>query len=283
MQLPIIKAPSEKRVKGGIPRVNLNHPLAWWLVGAWLPGSCFGYDLTGRGLNLVSLSGFRIKTTIEGMAMDAGNASSSLSATAPTYIRSLAVGITLYTRCQWGAANGGVSASIGISYDNAVTSPFNVYQMNQGGGLGTSVFASWNAGGTNSSGTQTVLTFGALYGLAATFTVGGNVIIYANGVAQTTDAWTSGGGSGPPNTTATSTLVLNGFPGLPARFTDDDQTLSMVFSKALSATEVAFLDADPYGMFLWPEDDIFAELVGLPPVPPSVVLADVAGYVENVW
>ena len=59
------------------------------------------------------------------------------------------------------------------------------------------------------------LTVGEVYGLGATFAVGGNVYLYGNGVQDGTSA--AFGATGPTSTT-TSTLAINFYPGVAARW-----------------------------------------------------------------
>ena len=271
MQLPIRQSPKPRWIRGGVPRIDWSHPLTKGLIGCWVPGITFVKDLTGTCPDMSFVSNIAGNTGSividrEGPAISGGtnNATGTiLYCTAPavykgwsnfsTYYRGQFNGLGNYNPFQY---------LIYIGYDNTGSSPFEVVGIGDHANAGnlTTVSTGWNKAGAGPfNGTtvnfQTVGTISCL----GTFTVNGNNILYKNGAQVASDSW---GGAGVASSTATSELCINGWTQYGPRRTSVDCYLACCWNRTLSAVEAQQMDADPYGFLIWPEDEIFAELVG---------------------
>jgi hypothetical protein len=121
-----------------------------------------------------------------------------------------------------------------------------VLQYNGGSTYSQFATASWTTGKTNSCGGSFNMTQDTQFG-------------YVNGVSYLC-GFTNGTKTTPA---ATSQICLACEPaGGDNAILNADVYCAYFYTRNLSDTDQANLDADPYGFLIWPEDEIFATLVG---------------------
>lgn len=261
MQLSILTAPRPKIIRPGIPRIDPGHWLAPWIIGAYMPGVTRGFNLTGTGPNLTPDTGVKFAQNVEGIALDGSAANTGWYATCDARWKSWTVGFSFYARASYVVTIANPVNIIGVVYDNAVGSPYQVAALMAADPQ--NMFLQWNHAGTLVNGTVSGAVSTGMHGFGASFTVGGNAEAYLDGVLQTTNAF----GAGAPASTATSQVNIGLEQGVNSRNTGMYINVALGISRALTAAEQAMLDADPYGMFIWPGDEIFAYWKGTPPPP----------------
>jgi hypothetical protein len=260
-------------IKPGIPRLNKNHPLAQFVSFACLPGATFN-DLSDTGSCLfLTSSGTRIMTP-EGAALTGANLQNNGAniGVGPRLKPTVNPQITMYWRGAYLSSSAPQGAALfSLVVDTAIDSPYVCYDISQyassNGGTTdwTGISPLWNNGGAFESTVciQPAITLGAMNSLACVFdSIAGSVPqVYANGVPQSMTGGT-GVGFGTPVYTSTSYLLL----GLDSSVAAN---MAVIFTGlAATAAQIADLDKDPYGLFLWPDDDILSSIVGLAVITP---------------
>lgn len=135
---------------------------------------------------------------------------------------------------------------IGVSFGNGGSSPFVMFlDLTAGsgttGGLGN---VSWNTAGVQTNLNTSALSANTLLSRGASWKVGGNAVSYNNGASTGSAAFGAGApSSSPPNQFVLGTGNMIAFCGY-------------WYNRELSAAEFAFLDSDPYGMFLPSEGEM---------------------------
>jgi hypothetical protein len=227
--------------------IDWSHPLANGLIGCWLPGIHGPVDLCGNHPDLfvqpLSIPG----ATVEGPAQfsSPGSTIGGMSGQSPDMFKN-ATQVTLYWRgTPMGSDGASYSSLCGIVFNVGQGPPYLVYNLQLQGDW-NSFLPAWNTGGTWTLGPATNLTgfYGQQISLGATFVVGGNVFGYVNGVSVASKAF----GASPPNVTPTSTTIINGnnAAGGPSAYANAHCNIALIYNRALSADEMAWLDREPY-------------------------------------
>ena len=258
-----------------IPVLNRGHPLARGLIGCWLPGVLGGFDLCSN-TQLIKSANASFYPTTDGMGSGAitlgsycGWNSANLAAPSPLLSWSQ---LTIFYRGTIIGNSDSYACLAGIAWDNANTSPYFSAAMAAQGGVTdwSQLAAAWANGTSFTSGPVISLipTLGREISLASTFVSnGGNVNLYLNGALQNTTAF----GTNPPNFGTTPQFVIHLTPSQVARTPNASNNAAFVWNRALSQTELVYLHNDPYCFLWYPEDDIFAEMVGLAALPISQI------------
>lgn len=231
-------------------RIDSSHPLAHGLIACYVPGISFGINLVGTGGDL-TLSGSytTILSNVDGPAIDL--TAGRLSTTAPSLFKTFTNGCALFWRGQLVAAGNNYPMLIGITYDNAGTSPFSVASIHKRAFGGVDIGAQTNSAGTEVfAGTYTA-SANVQESVGGSFTVGGNAELFVGGISRATAAMASA-----PNSTATSTL---GF-GIDLIATADDPNqrpnVAYIWNRPLTAAEQARLAFDPYCLLIPAEGEM---------------------------
>jgi hypothetical protein len=257
MQLPVLARPRVGIIKSGIPRIDWSNPLSFGLVGCYVPGVTGGFNLAGLGGNLALGTGSTSKQTALGASVDTASANSQMQAVAPAAFTNWTFGASLYwLGNKYGAATGN-SDFVGIEYNTAGTSPFwfigLVHTTNEARCV-------WNASGSYND-TSSAGTFNAPVGinsLLGTFQPSGNVVLYAGGIAKLTKTMASA-----PQIGAGAPITIGGYATAGATsWNNCSDNLVYIWNRPLSAAEALILDQDRFGLLIWPDDDLFGELVG---------------------
>jgi hypothetical protein len=238
--------------------IDWSHPLANGLLACYVPGAMGGINIANPGngdiardtaaapFNGVGVEGAGLTTTV---------ANSGMFAFAPVSFKGLGA-YSLYYRA-FVLGNSSASCSLlGMSYDNAGGSPYVLVEIGAAGGGTTAAPLSlgWNVAGTLVSDLAIIPAFTAntIASVGATFTNNGNVVGYSGGVNRGAAAW----GSGLPASALTSQIEFNTYGGAATRFSNTTAFIGCIWSRALSDSEMAQLDADPYGFLIPAEAEL---------------------------
>jgi hypothetical protein len=274
MQIPV--RPFKARlIRAGIPRIDWHHPLTFGLVGCWLPGLTRGYDLTDNCSPMAYSTSGTIQSfgsEIEGSVLPGGQTTTEgniYSVVAPSVFKGWNNFSLYYRGVLHGTAGNQFNYLLYIAFDNGnATPPYEICSIgdpNSAGAL-TTVSVNWNNSGGEQKGTGVDFTGNSLISCLGTLTVGGNNILYRDGLQVASNAWNTGG-TGQATTSATTAIQINGWT-FGGRFASPSCYMACAWNRTLSAAEAQYLDADPYGFLIWPEDEIFATWVGAAATPP---------------
>ena len=230
-----------------IPTVNTlrgAHPLAAGLVALYLPGIDL-IDRTGIGPTLIRGTGAQNGTTADGPALRSVQSGSRChTPTMPAAWRLTTAG-TLY----WRGAITGTPAGDTAFWGNTTpddTAPYRYYSLNTDNAGRLRFVYSAGEGVIDANIGPTVAA--GFTSAAASFTVGGPINLYIAGTLLNTVTW-AGGAPGYANTPHT---CVGGDFFLPDRRINGDTNIVGTWNRALSAAEIATLDADPYAMLRAP-------------------------------
>jgi len=262
MLLPIRLRPSGGgiiRPYPSLPRINWNHPLAADLQFYHYDRGDGGYDITqGRNMSFVtSTILIRVLTTWGYTYEGNGSASDGIQYASNNFLRALP---PMSWGCGFSRATSG--SEVGAQFfcrqaNNLGSAPFiNWTVEDRAGGTVNNVSVAVNSGGTLTEATGTVLGLNAYHAVTAVCPDTATLNWWADGVKQT-------GLSGLTIQSVTSgdNVLLYTDKGGPGGF-QRNIYWGAFWSRALNANEVAQLWKDPYCFLIYPEDDIFAELVG---------------------
>ena len=239
--------------------IDQRHPLARGLVTCLVPGVMGGLDLLQNTSKINDLT-IDIKLRVSVGAEGPGYATStSVSAAygsstvvglnSPLLLPTNTSALTLYWR---GAREATIVGSEiwGTTFDNVLTSPPYVAMLRL---FGTDMESRWNSNGTafNSAATTPIPATGIPFSHCATFTVGGNVVTYKDGVSFSSDTF----GAIAPTTSSAPFLYLatvrgNDFGSGMVSF------IALAWNRALSADEITALDRDPYRLLIPVSDNV---------------------------
>lgn len=236
----------------GQVQIEPTHPLASNLIGAYLPGLFYGKNLALFGAPsdcaIGSINGVGtpvISGTQDGPGYKTVDDRDGLNVLAPASFLNW-TGFTIYSRGVYTLSTAVAGTfPVGIFAANPNANPFLVVGLQASGGVGN-LQCVWNTGGSFTSGSQAAPTpFDVFHSFAGTFLVGGNAILYFDGVQQASDSF----GASGPTSSATATFVIcsntqAGVQGLAAI-----TNLVLIWNRALSGAEIAALDAAPYAVF----------------------------------
>lgn len=254
---------SPRKVPVGPVEIDWNHPLACGLIGCYVPGSSSVLqDLAGVGPTLLpGPSGF-IDYTPEGLGYSSNNGNASAFSTIMPNSWQLTVGGTLFWRgvCTGSASIGGVDALIWGNLQNSGFVPSGSQSPNYCYGLKidqTSIISFGYSAGT----TRNTVLGNSIYSvqvghsssIAATFAVGGNIVVYAWGGTDSTKfvpTIATGTWSGDaPDYTQNPEPAIGCDPATQATVTSGTITTSAyLYDRVLTAQEIVMLDADPFAM-----------------------------------
>lgn len=253
-----ILTPGPLQVPKGRLVIDWSNRLANGLIGVWVFGANGTVDITGQAPTLTyeSASGVYDQTR-EGAGLKSAAANTALTATATPAFKGLAAA-TLYWR---GYVIGNSSNScdfIGITFDNAATSPF--WEIGIGAmssGSTTSMQLEYSAGGSpQTASANHALTAGTIESLCATFGGTTQNIFYANGVQTASNAV-----GFSPSSSATSEIFINTYPST-GRFSNTITLAAYFWNRALSPDEVAWLNLNPYSFLLPAEYELPTGMAG---------------------
>lgn len=241
-----IKTTPPKRLPPG-PNLTIDwsHPLTRGLIGAFVPGVMGGVNLTGQcpPLAIKTATDTR-KTTQEGpswttTADSAGLFGASCPAAFKTWTQ-----FSIYWRGFFTSYTTNNTKVFGIEFDNIGSTPFAVASLGYGGSTGTNFVAEWNTAGTYTHDVGVALTAG-MQGMCGTFKVGGNVVLYKNGIVVDTTAF----GASNPTNAGSSLINFQTANGNAGNFSGSGN-VGYMWNRELSAAEVTLLDSDPYAFLL---------------------------------
>jgi hypothetical protein len=231
-------------------RIDSSHPLANGLLACYVPGVSGGINLAGRGGNLTPVNsagnqtwdvgpdGPAWKTTIGGDALSGLAPAAFLGSNNSFYWRGIFTSVP---------ASGNGNYLMGIGYDNVSSAPYLFQSVDISHSSGF-ICLEFDNGGYTRQDDPNVVPVNTVIGSCATFSLGGVATIYRNGVSVGTVAYTV-----QSTSTATSTIYICGNNASTARTIPAKTFFGCIWNRALSANEVAALDADPYG-FLIPDE-----------------------------
>lgn len=246
----------KRQVPNGALAIDWGHPLAQGLIGAFVPGVSLGInfagtiDLARRGTPPTYSANFS-SSTQEGSAYYASLAGDGLAALAP------ASWLTQTQSFYWrGVCSSSTSIGLlGVQYSDPEGAPYWFQGLTHGGGV---IRGEWNSGGGYTAGSGVSEEPGVFRGYGVTFPgAGGNVLLYKDGVQQTTTAF----GASAPTSSATSTIILNSSTADNGRDISSWCNVAYAWNRALSAAEMAWIDAEPYAFLIPAEAELPALFV----------------------
>jgi len=225
--------------------IDWSHPLANGLVACYVPGGARGIvDLAGNGPPLAMGSGAIVGPGSTGAALVNTAANAGASSSDVPGIWRLASAGTLFVSADFLA-----SPSVGngilwaLNHTSVNVTPFVDYSLFVTLPGGKSAFA-WNsAGAANSLTSTTSAPTSGKHSLAASFVVGATISIYQDAVPVASGAWS---GAGPSYSTPVAMLGAN--ISATTRISNTAISVALTYNRALSAAEIAILDADPFCM-----------------------------------
>ena len=228
------------------PIVDRQHPLADRLIGCWLPAVTGGSNLAGNGMpTLIPAAGAALLTSRDG-PITASKGSGFKGWTAKVGTATDFTNWTEFTLFARAIIYAGVAdqypALFSVLHNDFDGNPYHVAGIvAQPDWQWTEAF--FNSGGTlnqtSTVNTYNFITVGEPFSIAATFKVGGNVILYINGVSQAS----IGFGASAPQGSGTSTVTINGSLN---RGSNSGINCAFAFKRALSPAEILALSIDPY-------------------------------------
>jgi hypothetical protein len=246
----------------GQPRIDWNNPISNGLVGAYLPSASLGpniYDLTGLGPPLALTSGTTYAPGRDGTGLF-GNATGEGAFAAPSSAQMPSTTASVFTRVTFASSNPSANVTIGVTNVNSGFSGANGFDIDfdsfgdvfaecstSTGTFSSTTLGSFNTGDTNS------------YSLS--LKAGGNLTFYSDGSLIDTTATTGTSidyGSGG-NAAQTAIWRVN------ADFVRNPNMtcyVMLLWNRVLSDQEHRWLGQNPYGLFVFPDDELFATQVG---------------------
>jgi hypothetical protein len=280
----------------GAFEIDWSHPITRGLVALYCPSIDPTFDLTGGPKLTVQGTpplgggpfGAEWGTSATSSTQPNGLWAASTAAQRPTTAASV-YAFVKYTTSPNLASNPPI---VGITYDNAGTSPFIAFGLYLDGGAGP--FLQWNVGGTFAATTAAAaITTGNYYNFVGTVQTGGSAFCYQNGVQANTAA----ASAGSINSTTTSQIVLGTNPSTTNAYSSNTSfVISGVWNRALTPAEVALLNDQPfiilrskasartYGSFnkgISPTGIASAAAAGVPTITPGSVNISPTGIASN--
>ena len=233
-----------RTVPTGKQQINWQSRLANGLMGAWLPGLMGGIDVSGQTLDLINQGGGIFQPSQEGMGIYSTTSTSGFYNTAPLNYKSWTQ-FSLYWRGYIVGSPPSYANFLGVTYDNTGSSaPYTVAQLSMDGGGELCLAGADGAGFTSVVIASSISTPG-LFSLGGTIVVGGNCYGYKGGVQKVSGTnWINA-----PNYTTTSCICINCQIGQ-GRDPNGYCTMAAIWNRALSADEMAYIDAYPYDLFV---------------------------------
>jgi len=261
MQLPLTGSVRNNIIRPGIPRINWNHPLAKYLVAAYLPGIC-PYDITGNNGPLTYASDAAFKVTSEGLAYQCVNLTSAQAG--PKLLTNS--NMTMYWR---GLLVNNITFK--AMFNIADSSAFNTYWGIWGWDFGASAPAAvWNGSRTECASGTGGYTTGVVQSATATYPSShySNASgCYANAVYSDNSGGGSTGFAASTLTEPNAKLFLSaGSGGMTCQ-----HLMALVFNTNFNDQQVLALDKQPYDLFIWPEDELLSTLTATVAAPPIIV------------
>lgn len=246
----VLRRPHPRLLPAPGIKVDTSHPLANGLIGCWAPGISGGVNLAGGGADLTPT--LTTNDIIEdGPALAVTTSTSQLSALALAPFIGWTTGFSLFWRGKTTASNPvDFTTLIGVSYSVPGGTPFSVASLHRRQ-TSTNIRAQTNSAGSVVDTADISVALGSTFSAGGSFTVGGNAVLYINGVSRATAAIASA-----PNSTASSRV---GFGNTVFSSPFNSFTLpnvGYIWNRALSAAEQAQLDAEPYGFLIPAEGEI---------------------------
>jgi hypothetical protein len=238
-------------VPPGMPRLDRRHPLAQGLVACYLPATAPSgpiRNLAGTGGDLTTRGNGGLLLGPEGPALNGQAAGQDYAYGAAPAAYQFAIGVSLFVRGRYLSTPSSGGILIGLTYDNAGTSPFDGYAVtNTTAGLE----GAFNLGGTGAYLGGVTFTAGTMVSAALSLAPSLHVY-YLNGAANATDT-----GAGSIAYGTSPFLCFNaGAPGPASSVTNFAPTIACIWARALSAAEILALHNDPYGFLEYPWDRI---------------------------
>ena len=237
----------KRTVPTGQLTIDWSHPLANGLIACYVPGAMGGINIANPGvvtLSYASSSTIGMGPEGPGLSSLAANSGMVFASAAPSQFLGRPQ-MSLYYRCFQKAADPANACHyIGINYTNAAIAPYVIFDINASTGV------EWQAGaGTSTTGAFSAPGVGNINSLGATYVINGNVFAYQYGKQFASgSAYTSN-----PTNGATPTINLNMLQWGTTRYPNTVALIGCIWNRALSADEMAWLDAEPY-CFLLPAE-----------------------------
>ena len=248
----------------GKPRIDPSHPLAQGLIYCFLPGvSLTNLAQVPLDLGYDSGTAGQLSGTLEGPSWNSSAANSGIFQSAT--VRPV-TNASLYYRGAFTADASNINAVIcGFNYTSNPTGPYNTFQFarNQNGNgqdfVALVITTPSSADYPNTGGSLAIDTshYGKIESLGGTYVgdgITGQSTIYTGGqqLDQQTDfTQLSTGlqyGSDPQ-------FIIGTTAGDHARLTCSNANMVCCWNRTLSAAEMQWIDADPYGFLLWDEQE----------------------------
>lgn len=268
MQIPIIR----RNQFGSIPKINWAHSIARGLAFC-ITGSAPFYDLTGNCKATIT-GNPAFATTQEGAGLWVGDRSGTY-ASLTNYVtfsspQALFTGgnATFLVRCNplvYPTPNGVYTGA--LAYGKATDV---IYSLSIAGNSGNTTFEVQNSGGSYQDAPTVVPpSTGVVHQLAGVIN-GATTSLYVDGVGSST-SYTGTPKSG--DASYSIGLGLDWYNSDPNRVIDGIIPFAAIWTRALTSAELLQLNLDPYCFLIYPEDTIFATLVGSSSATPSGTLA----------
>jgi hypothetical protein len=240
---PSLWSPRQK--PGGVPVVDVSHPLASHLLACWMPVGGSLVDLTRRGATMGPLGAPTMGAGPGGIeAQD--NTTSGWTATAPDLVRPVSE-FSVYWRGRF-ITNGTQAENPPLlaCYHNATNAwPSLSWGLIRTSSSNANLSLFWNNGTVRNIIATGVLTTGLEHSLMGTVALGGSGVIYTNGAQANSAAAAAGSiAYGAAATLRVGRhITTNNNPGAGFVF-------GALWGRALTAAEAALMDRDPYGFLI---------------------------------
>jgi hypothetical protein len=244
------------RVPLGPVTVDWTNPLSQRLIGCWLPGISYGRNLGSVPmLDLTPGSAVTTANTPDGPGLKVTAANQQLQGNCSwtnspynqwsqsTNINQFSLFCRMYTL---GNSSNNLLA-VGVTTDTAGSSPFHVASIATVSAT-TKIQLAWNSSGLHTSSVQYDPGANVMTSLGGSFTVGGNAILYGEGLQKSSDSF----GATTPSS-SDSTVNIGNYVSLQSDFINSIVTIACMWNRALTADEQVSMALSPY-QFLIPAE-----------------------------
>ena len=232
---------SPLRVPSGRFEIDPSHPLSRGIVACYVPGTGNFSDLAGFGPRLNFDTGAALGVNAYGPALLSNAPNGRLySSIFPNAWKLTTAGtISWIGRYTSGGINN--SAFWGNTANPTGAAPYVGYQIGYSGNNTANFFynGSNNFHSLSNSSIPSVLS-----SISASFVVGGQIVLYMNGQTQQSATWVDGA----PDYTGGPISNVGGDSNDTSRYINASTNAVMTWNRALSASEIALLNAAPFSM-----------------------------------
>lgn len=246
--------PGNYQIPTGQLEIDWGNSLSNGLVGCWVPGVAGTIDISGNVSPMTLQSTKILQGTPEGVGLksNTNTPGSGMTALAPPVYKGWSA-FTLYWRGMLVGTPVGSSNFIGICYDNAGNSPFQLLSLSANPGV-TNFLWFYEITGSSFSDASFISALPALNKMASAAIAidGTGLSAYQNGIFDSASSAEAPVATG----TATTLIQINGDFATGSRDPAAILNIAMAWNRKLSAAEIQAIDLAPYGLLIPAEYDL---------------------------